>query len=66
LFQDALAVKTWMDLLMELQSYWGFKLRGRVSPKSSAPHVAKLSVRPQKVFKVQEGAWGPLSPCQVM
>jgi len=30
-FQDALAVKTWVDLLKGLRSYGGFKLRVYVS-----------------------------------
>ena len=36
-FQKALGVKIWLDLLKGLWSYGGFKLRGRVSPKFSAP-----------------------------
>jgi len=31
-FQDALAVKTWLDLLEMLWSYGGFKFRGSGSP----------------------------------
>ena len=36
-FQDALAVKILLDLLKGLCSYRGFKLRGLVTPKFSAP-----------------------------
>jgi len=36
-FQDALAVKIWMDLLKGLRSNGGFKLRGRISHEFSAP-----------------------------
>jgi len=36
-FQNAIAVKIWMDLLKGLRSYGGFQLRGRVSPKFLAP-----------------------------
>jgi len=44
-FQVALAVKTWLDLLEELLSYGGFKLRGSGYPKFSAPPIAvKLCV----------------------
>jgi len=64
-FQDALAVKIWMDLLKGFRSYGGFKLRESGFPKSSAPLAAKVCVRPPEVFEVQERARGPLSPCQV-
>jgi len=36
-FQDAFSVKIWLDLLVGLCSYGGFKLRGLVSPKYSVP-----------------------------
>jgi len=36
-FQDALGVKISLDLLKGLWSYGGFKLRGLVTPKFSAP-----------------------------
>jgi len=62
-FQDALAVKIWLDLLQRLWSYGGFKLRGLVTPKFSAPLAAKLcddlvywnlcvrpSIRPQSFY----------------
>jgi len=48
LFQDALAVKIWLDLLEELWSNGGFNLRGLVSPNFQRPLAAKLCVRPQK------------------
>jgi len=51
LFQDALAVKIWMDLLKELRSYGGFKLRGRVSFKFSAPPSGKTMRRTPKRFR---------------
>ena len=35
--QDTLAVKIWLDLLQRFWSYVGFKLRGLISPKFSAP-----------------------------
>jgi len=49
-FQDTLAVKIWMNVLKGLQSYEGFKLRGRVSHEFSAspPLAAKLCIGPQK------------------
>jgi len=37
LFQSALGVKIWLDLLEGLWSYRSFKFRGLVSPKFSAP-----------------------------
>jgi len=64
-FQDALAVKIWLDLLEGLWSYGAFKLRRSGSPKFSVPLAAKLCVRHPKVFEVQERDRGPLSPCQV-
>jgi len=45
---------------------WGFKVDGVwLSPSIQRPLAAKLCVRPQKVFEMQERARGPLSPCQV-
>ena len=45
-FQDALALKTWLDLLEGLWSYGGFKLTGSGYPEIfSAPLAAKLCVR---------------------
>jgi len=65
-FQDALAVKTWLDLLKGLWSYGGFKLRVSGFPQIfSAPLAAKLYIRPPNVFESQERARGPLSPCHV-
>jgi len=46
-FQDALGVKILLDLFKGLWSYGGFKLRGLVTPKFSAPLAAKLCVRPK-------------------
>jgi len=66
LFQDALGVKTGLDLLKELWSYGGFKLRGvGFPPNFQRPLAAKLCVRPRNVFEVKERARGPVSPCQV-
>ena len=46
-FQDALGIKTLLDLLKGLWSYGGFKLRGSGFPQIfSAPLAAKLCVRP--------------------
>ena len=49
-FQDALGVKIWLDLLEELWSYGGFKLRVSGYPKFLAPLGAKLCVRSPKVL----------------
>ena len=43
-FQNALAVKTLLDLLKELRSYGGFKLTGLVIPKYSAPPSGETTV----------------------
>jgi len=49
LFQDALGVKIWLDLLEGLWSYGGFKLRGSgFPPNFQRPLAAKLCVEPQK------------------
>ena len=65
-FQDALAVKIWLDLLEGLWSYGGFKSTGSGFPQIfSAPYSGKLCIRPPKVSEVQERARGPLSSCQV-
>jgi len=64
-FQEALGFKILLDLLKGLCSYGSFKLRGPVTPKSSAPPSAKPMCETPKVFEVQECARGPLSPCQV-
>ena len=65
-FQDALGVKTWLDLLKGLRSYRGFKLRGSGFPQIfQRPLAAKVCVRPPNVFQMKERARGPLSPCQV-
>jgi len=62
-FQDALGVKISLDLLKVLRSYMGFKLRGPVTPKFSAPPSGETVRQTPKVFEVQERARGPLSPC---
>jgi len=64
-FQDALAVKTGLDLLERLWSYGGFKLRGLVTSKFSAPPSGETVHQTPKVLEVQEPARGPLSSCQV-
>ena len=55
-FQDALGIKTLLDLLKGLWSYGGFKLRGSGTPNFQRPLAAKLCIRPGKVFVVQERA----------
>jgi len=62
LFQDALAVKIWIN---GLQSNGGLKLRGRISQEFSVPHSGETICWTLKVLEVQERARGPLSPCQV-
>ena len=63
--RHALAVKIWMDLPKWLRSYEGFKFKGPVFPKSSAPPSGKTIRRsPDYVLDVSERARGPLSPCQ--
>ena len=66
-FQDALAVKIWLDLLEGSWSYGGFNLRGLVSPKFSVLPSGETMRRTPKVLEVQvqERARGPLSRCQV-
>jgi len=64
-FQDALAVKIWLNLLEGLRSYGGFKLRGLVSPKFSVPPSGETMRQTPTVLEAQERARGPLSPCQV-
>ena len=64
-FQDALAVKIWLDLLVALWSYGGFKLRVSGYPLIfSAPSGETMRQTP-KVLEVQERARGPLSSSQV-
>jgi len=43
-FQDALAVKTRMDLLKGLRRLGSFKLMGRVPPNFDLPLAAKLCI----------------------
>jgi len=49
-FQDALAVKIWMDLLEGLQSDGGFKFRVTGLPKCSAPSSGETINRVLKSF----------------
>ena len=55
-FQVVLAVETSLDLLKGLWSYGGFKLRGRVSPKFSAPPSGETMRQTTKRFEVKERA----------
>jgi len=64
-FQDALGVNIWLDLLEGLWSYGGFKLRGLVFPKFSAPPDGETMRQTPNVLEVKERARGPLSPCLV-
>jgi len=64
-FQDALAVKISLHLLKGLRTYGGFKLTGQVIPIFSVPPSGETMRQIPKVLEVQEGAGGPLSPCQV-
>ena len=50
-FQDALAVKIWLDLLEGLWSYGVFSWGGLVTPILSAPLAAKLCITPPKSFR---------------
>jgi len=63
-FQDALALKIWLNLLKGLWSYGGFKLMVWLSPNSQAPSGKNIHQTP-KVLEVQERARGHLSSCQV-
>jgi len=45
MFQDALCVKTWLDLLKELWSYWGFKLTVSDTPNFQRPLVSEVQER---------------------
>ena len=61
----ALGIKILLDLLKGLWSYGGFKLRGPVAPKFSAPPSGETMRQTPNVLEVQERAQGPLSACQV-
>jgi len=50
-FQDALGVKIWLDLFKGLWSYGGFKLRGLVTPKFSAPLSGETMRQTPKSFR---------------
>ena len=65
-FQDALRVKIWLDLLKGLWSYGGFKFRGLVTLKFSAPPSGETMRQTPKVLEVQERARGHLSPYHVL
>jgi len=65
-FHHSLAVKTWMDLLVGLRSYGGFKLRGTCFPNFLAPPSCETIRRTQTVLAVQEHTRGPLSPCRLV
>jgi len=54
-FQNALAVKIWMDLLKGLWSYEGFKLRGWVPPHFQHLLSAELSIGPQTFSRCKNG-----------
>ena len=62
-FQDAIAIKIYMDLLKKLRNDMGFHLGGR-SPKFQRPLAAKLCVRSPNVLEVQERARDRASPGQ--
>jgi len=47
-FQDALALKIWLNLLKGLWSYGGFKLMVSGYPQILRPLAARISIRPQK------------------
>jgi len=48
-FQDTLGVKIWLDLVKGLWSYGGFKFRGLVTPKFSAPPSGETMRQTPKV-----------------
>ena len=50
-FKDVLGAKIWLDLLERLWSYWGFKLRGLLSPKFSAPPSGESMSDPQTLSR---------------
>jgi len=61
-FQDALGVKIWLDLPKGLWSYGGFKLRGRVSPKFSAPPSGKTILNSTQRASMDAGVKTPHCP----
>jgi len=64
-FRDALAVKIWLDLLEDLWSYGGFKLRVSGYPQIISAPIGENMGRTPEVLEAQESAGGPLSPRQV-
>jgi len=64
-FQDALGVKSLLDLLKGLWSYGGFKLRGTGYAQIFSDPSGETIRQTPNVFEVKERARGPLSPCQV-
>ena len=50
-FQDALGVKILLDLLKGLWSYGGFKLRGLLAPKFSAPPSGETMRQTQTFYR---------------
>jgi len=64
-FQGALGVRILLDLLKGLWGYGGFKLKGLVAPRYSAPPSDETVRQTPNVLEVQERARGPLSPSRV-
>jgi len=56
-FQDALAVKTSLDLLKGSQSYGGFKLTGSSYPQFSAPPSGETVRQIPKSFRGARTSW---------
>ena len=50
-FQDAIGFKIWLDLLEGLWSYGGFKFRGLVTPRFSAPPSGETMRQTPKSFR---------------
>jgi len=50
-FQEALGVRTWLDLLKGLWSYGSFKLRGSGSPKFSVSPIGETMRQTNKRFR---------------
>jgi len=60
-----LGVKIWLDLLEGLWSYGGFKLRGLVSPKFSAPPIGETMRQTPKSFRgTRTCSRSSISSCQ--
>jgi len=56
-FQDALAVKSRLDLLYGFWSYGGFKLRGLITSKFSAPPSGETMRQIAKSFRGARTCW---------